>query len=152
APGALIVRSDEIRKRQHGVAPEVRLPPEAYGDAANRAVFDALAGRAYEAADGGQAVIADATFLEPPTRTVLERAARAAGVRFLGLWLVAPMEALVKRIEARPTDASDATVAVLRRAARSDPGAGEWLAVDASTEASALAAAREAVRVRLGAC
>ncbi len=30
APGALVLRSDEIRKRQHGVQPEQRLPQSAY--------------------------------------------------------------------------------------------------------------------------
>ena len=43
APGALVLRSDEIRKRQHGVAPEQRLPQSAYSDAASEAVFAALA-------------------------------------------------------------------------------------------------------------
>ena len=43
APGALVLRSDEIRKRQHGVAPEQRLPQAAYSDAASEAVFAALA-------------------------------------------------------------------------------------------------------------
>ena len=43
APGALVLRSDEIRKRQHGVAPEQRLPQAAYSDAASEAVFGDLA-------------------------------------------------------------------------------------------------------------
>ena len=43
APGALVLRSDEIRKRQHGVAPEQRLPQAAYSDAASEAVFAELA-------------------------------------------------------------------------------------------------------------
>ena len=42
-PGALVLRSDEIRKRLHAVAPEERLPQSAYGDAASEAVFDELA-------------------------------------------------------------------------------------------------------------
>ncbi len=32
APGALVLRSDEIRKRRHGVAPEQRLPADAYAE------------------------------------------------------------------------------------------------------------------------
>ena len=44
APGALVLRSDEIRKRRHGVAPEQRLPQTAYSDAASEAVFGELAG------------------------------------------------------------------------------------------------------------
>ena len=36
APGALVLRSDEIRKRLHGAAPEDRLPQAAYSDAASQ--------------------------------------------------------------------------------------------------------------------
>ena len=42
-PGALMLRSDEIRKRLHQVAPEDRLPQAAYSDAMSEAVLDALA-------------------------------------------------------------------------------------------------------------
>ena len=43
APGALILRSDEIRKRQHNVEPEQRLPQSAYSDAASQVVFATIA-------------------------------------------------------------------------------------------------------------
>ena len=39
APGALILRSDEISKRQHGVAPEQRLPPEPIRQTESPVVF-----------------------------------------------------------------------------------------------------------------
>ncbi|MBV9813502.1 MAG: hypothetical protein JO326_12190, partial [Acetobacteraceae bacterium] len=42
-------------------------------------------------------------------------------------------------------DASDATVAVLRRAIAHDPGPGDWMAVDATERDAALAAIRRAV-------
>jgi aminoglycoside phosphotransferase family enzyme len=42
APGALILRSDEIRKRLHAALPEARLPPDAYTAIANAATNDAL--------------------------------------------------------------------------------------------------------------
>ncbi|MFQ3623013.1 MAG: AAA family ATPase, partial [Acetobacteraceae bacterium] len=42
APGALVLRSDEIRKRLAGAAPEERLPPDAYTAAASRHVYAAL--------------------------------------------------------------------------------------------------------------
>ena len=68
APGALVLRSDEIRKRMHGVPPEQRLPPTAYSDAASEAVFTILADMSGDVADGGHAVIADATFTDPRHR------------------------------------------------------------------------------------
>ena len=146
APGALVLRSDEIRKRQHGAAPEERLPQTAYIDAASEAVFGALAALAGEAARGGHAVIADATFIDPRHRRLIEAAARASGAPFLGLWLEAPLRDLEARIEARRRDASDATIAVLRAANRSNPGAGDWLAIDATAAAAAEIQARDAIR------
>jgi hypothetical protein len=50
---------------------------------------------------------------------------------------------LEARVAARHGDASDADVAVLRRAARADPGSGDWLAVDATDAGGALAAVRQ---------
>lgn len=148
APGALVLRSDEIRKRRHGVAPEQRLPESAYSEAASTAVFDELARLAGVAAAGGHAVIADAVFQRPEQRAAV---AQAAGkVPFLGLWLSAPQSALEDRLGARVGDASDATIAVLRAAVRRDRGGGDWQVIDASDAATALAQARKAMQTRFG--
>jgi predicted kinase len=144
APGAVVLRSDEIRKRQHGVAPEHRLPQTAYSDQANLAVEAELARAAAELAGGGHAVIGDATFMDPALRAAFARAAGATP--FLGVVLHAPMAVLEARLAARKGDASDADVAVLRRAAAADPGPGSWLPVDATDREAALSAIREAVR------
>ena len=142
APGALIPRSDEIRKRRHGVAPEHRLPKSAYAPAESAAVFAELAALARTAAEGGQAVIADATFMDPAHRTLIQRAAADAGVPFLGLWLTASRAVLEQRVAARAEgdarDASDATLEVLRATLRNDPGAGGWHEIDAEDAARAL--------------
>lgn len=136
APGALVLRSDEIRKRQHGIAPEAGLPAEAYGGAASRAVFGALFEAAAAAAAAGHAVIADATFIDPAHRRAVVVAAGTAP--FLGIWLHAPVAVLEARIAARTGDASDADLAVLRASAAHDPGPGDWLAVDATDGAETL--------------
>lgn len=138
APGALVVRSDEIRKRQHGAAPEKRLPRSAYTEEKSADVFAELARLVGVAARYGHAVIADATFMDLAHRSMVEKAAKRAGVKFVGVWLYAPRETLEQRIAARVGDASDATVAVLRAAAHDDPGPGGWHAVDASDGAPAL--------------
>ena len=137
APGALVLRSDEIRKRQCGVAPEQRLPPEAYSEEASAEVFATLAEQARQAVSGGQCVIADATFMDPAHRSALEQAARAARVPFAGLWLQAPAAELERRVVARTGDASDATLSVLRNAAAHDPGAGSWQPIEASDATTA---------------
>ena len=132
APGALILRSDEVRKRQHGAPPEQQLPQAAYGGASSEAVFSWVFEAARRVASGGHAVIADATFVDPRHRTAIETAARSAGVPFIGLWLEAPMSVLEQRIASRQPNASDATLAVLRAVSSSDPHAGNWLAIDVS--------------------
>ena len=130
APGALILRSDEIRKRQHGVAPEQRLPQAAYSDAASQAVFAALADGVGIAAAGGHCVVADATFIDPAHRRAVEEPRARPVSRSLGFWLEAPLAELERRIVARSGDASDATLAVLHAVASGDPGAGSWHPVD----------------------
>jgi aminoglycoside phosphotransferase family enzyme/predicted kinase len=145
APGAVILRSDEIRKRLHGVSPEDRLPPSAYTETANFATDRALIEQSRAAAASGQVVIVDATFLDPAVRLRLAASIKEAGVRFLGVWLQAPLALLESRVRSRQGDASDATVAVLHRAAAKDPGARDWLAVDASDGGVALRLVREAI-------
>lgn len=148
APGAVVLRSDEIRKRQHGAAPEQRLEASAYAPAASAAVFAELFAAARTIAGAGHAVVADATFLNPAHRAGIADA--AAGVPFLGLWLTAPLAELERRVRGRIGDASDADLAVLRGAAAHDPGAGAWLAVDATDGAAALSAARAALQRHVG--
>ena len=147
APGALVLRSDEIRKRQHRTAPEQRLPQSAYSDAASHAVFTELAELVRQTAVGGHAVVADATFIDPADRTLVQSAAAVAGVGFVGLWLEAPLPVLEQRISSRQGDASDATLAVLRAAAASNPRAGDWIPVDANgSPDNAVALARQALQ------
>ncbi|WP_338662801.1 AAA family ATPase [Pararoseomonas sp. SCSIO 73927] len=143
APGALHLRSDEIRKRLAGVPAEARLPPEAYTPEAGAAVYAAVLAEAGEALRGGHSVIADAAFLHPAQRAGIEAVARPAGVPFTGLWLEAPADLLRARIAARRGDASDATPEVLDRAAASPAGNIAWNRLDASGDplAAALAAA-----------
>jgi aminoglycoside phosphotransferase family enzyme/predicted kinase len=146
APGALVLRSDEARKRQHGVPPEQRLPQSAYSDTASEAVLAELASMAGEVAAGGHAVVVDATFMDFRHRGMLAAAAHLANVGFVGLWLQAPLPEVEARIRARRQDASDATVEVLRAASRDDPGPGDWIAIDATDPASTAARALGAIR------
>ncbi|MGH7042084.1 MAG: AAA family ATPase [Acetobacteraceae bacterium] len=146
APGALLLRSDEIRKRLHRVTPETRLPAAAYSEAASRLVFRVLAAATREAAAAGQAVIADATFLDPAHRRALVRAAGTA--RFVGLWLEAPLPVLEARLASRTGDASDATVAVLRASARGRRPPRDWVRIDTTEASAALVHARAAVGSR----
>jgi predicted kinase len=131
APGALILRSDEIRKRLHGVAPEARLGREAYTAKANANVNAALLDGVRQAA--GHAVIADATFTGP----LLRDAIATCGAPFVGIWLEAPLDVLVQRVANRKGDASDATPAVLERMAAANRGVMTWHVVPADEHVTA---------------
>ena len=145
APGALLLRSDELRKRRFGLAPEEHLPPEAYTEAVSTATHEELFTIAEAALRQGHAVALDAMFLEPRHRRHAAEIAARVGVPFQGFWLEAPMEILKTRILARRGDASDATIAVLERAAQADPGPIDWARLDAAGDV--LAAARKALGV-----
>jgi predicted kinase len=144
APGARVLRSDVIRKRLAGVAPEARLPNEAYLPHSARQVYDILGAGAAGALAAGHTVIADAVFSRPEERDLIAAAARAAGVPFTGLWLEAPTEVLEARVSARQGDASDATVDVLRRQLRYELGTIDWTRIDVSGDPSACLAAAQA--------
>ena len=141
APGAVILRSDEIRKRQAGLAPTEKAPALAYGAEADAAVFAELFGVAETLLRAGRAVVLDATFLRPELRTAAEAAAKAAGAPFLGLWLQAPADVLEARVAARSGDASDAGVEVLRSQLTRDPGPMDWRVIDAAGSPAAAAQA-----------
>ncbi len=125
-PGALVLRTDETRKRRFGVAPERRLPPAAYDESVSQAVHAEVFAMAATALAAGQAVVLDAAFLDPAQRAAAEAVAQQAAHRFDGIWLEAPLDVLRARIAARRGDASDATEAVLLRAAAVDPGPITW--------------------------
>jgi aminoglycoside phosphotransferase family enzyme/predicted kinase len=146
APGAVILRSDEIRKRRFGLAPEQKLGQNGYTAAASEAVFAEIAEAARSIAAGGHCVIADATYMDPAYRTRLEAA--LAGLPFLGAWLDVPLPELERRVAARTGDASDADLAILRRTARAGATAGAWLSVDGTDSEEAATTIRASLAIR----
>jgi len=141
APGALIVRSDMVRKHMFGAAPEDRLPPDAYQESISDKVYARLAKLARAALGGGGTVIVDAVFARPEQRDAMVTLARHAGVPFAGLWLEAEQAQLVKRVDeraARAADASDATAAVVEQQLRYRLGDIGWLRLDATGDPAAV--------------
>ncbi|MBB4210451.1 hypothetical protein EV659_102403 [Rhodothalassium salexigens DSM 2132] len=113
AAGAVVIKSDEIRKRLYGITPEDRLPDEAYAAPVSARVYDRLIHDAQSALAAGATVIADATFLKAEGRDRLAEAAGRLGVAFTGLMLEAGTDTLGRRLDARTHDVSDADTAVL---------------------------------------
>jgi hypothetical protein len=128
---ARILRSDVIRKRLLGVAPETHLPASAYTSEMSRRVYKTLRRRAADALAAGYSVIIDAVSLKPAKRQSLAAIAEAAGVPFAGIWLAAPARTMERRLRARRHDASDASPEVLAQQIRQDHGRMDWVRIDA---------------------
>ncbi len=149
APGALLLRSDERRKRLFGRDPLERLPPEAYTREASATVYAGLMAEAGAALAAGHAVVLDAVFAHEDERAAAAKVAARAGVPFAGLWLDAASEVLRARVAARVRDASDADIAVLKRQLSFVERPSDWARIDAGgTPESARSTARKALGER----
>jgi len=147
-PGAVVLRSDEIRKGLCGISPLEHLGPSGYGAAVSNRVYRTLAERAAAVAQAGHSVIVDAVFARAADREDLQRAAAEAAVPFVGIWLDAPEETLVARVGRRRNDPSDADAAVVRMQRTQEAGAIAWSRVDASGSADTVL---QCVRSRIAA-
>lgn len=146
APGARVLSSDRIRKAMFAVAPETRLPAEAYRPEVSQEIYRRLGEEAVRVLRLGHAVVADAVFDRAEARAGIAAIAAVAGVPFSGLWLDVPAERLIARVEARKGDPSDADRAVVEAqlARMSEPV--PWTRIEAGgTAATALAGARRAL-------
>ena len=132
APGALVLRSDEIRKALCGVAPMDRLGPEGYTSGVTTQVYRTLADRTTIALRAGRTVIVDAVFARPADRAAMEAVAASAAVPFEGFWLDAPVDALLTRTAQRRLDPSDADESVVRQQVAAGIGSLSWQRIDAS--------------------
>ncbi len=137
--GARTISSDRVRKSLHGVAPETRLPPEAYRPEVSAKVYATLNARAEALVAAGISVVADAVFAKAEERDRIEAAARIADGQFCGIWLDAPAQTLRARVVERKSGPSDADVAVLETQLAYDLGPLRWTRLDATVTPDALA-------------
>jgi aminoglycoside phosphotransferase family enzyme/predicted kinase len=132
-PGAVVIRSDEIRKRLCGVEPLQRLGPDGYTPEVSARVYATVEERAHLVVRNGHSAIVDAVHARPADRQAIERIAAAAAVPFTGVWLDAPEEVLIARATQRRLDPSDADESVIRMQRAQDPGVIDWHRIDASS-------------------
>lgn len=148
APGALVLRSDVLRKRLAGLTPETRLPAGAYDAASTEQTYQLLGQEAEKALIAGQSVICDAVFALPWQRQAIESYARQLDIPFHGLWLEAEPALMEQRILTRKNNASDATPAVLQKQLTLQQGEIDWTRIESSGERQqTLEAARRALRL-----
>ena len=138
APGAVVLRSDEIRKSLCGVPSLQRLGSHAYTPEMTTRVYRTLIDRAAVAIRAGRPVIVDAVCARPSDRAAVEAVAESASVPFVGIWLDAPPDVVIARTERRGPDASDADAAVIRLQRAQDPGVIGWQRLDASPSAASV--------------
>ena len=148
-PGAVVLRSDETRKRLCGVPLLQRLGPEGYSPHVSERVYATVAEQAALVLRAGHSVVVDAVHARAADRRVIEQVAEAASVPFIGQWLDAPESLLIDRTAQRRSDASDADADVVRMQRALDLGAIRWSHLDASVPAAAvLSTATDRVRER----
>ncbi|BAM88400.1 conserved hypothetical protein [Bradyrhizobium oligotrophicum S58] len=131
-PGAIVLRSDVVRKQLFAKKETDRLPANAYTPESSARVYQALMTQADRVLTQGFTVIVDAVFARPDEREEIHGLAKRLNVPFAGLFLVADLRVRQDRIHHRVNDASDATVAVAEEQERYQLGAVNWLKVDAS--------------------
>jgi aminoglycoside phosphotransferase family enzyme/predicted kinase len=131
-PGAVVMRSDVERKTLFGAGETERLPPEAYTEAVDERVYGVLLDRARRILAAGHSAIVDAVFAKPRERDAIAGAAKAAGLRFDGLFLAANLATRLARVGARTGDASDADRKVATAQESYGLGPLDWARIDAS--------------------
>ncbi|OAI43664.1 hypothetical protein AYO42_01580 [Rhizomicrobium sp. SCGC AG-212-E05] len=131
APGALHLRSDIERKKLFNISAAARLQPSAYDPAISKQVYQHLMVLGRTGLAAGRSVILDATFRDDQDRQGAVHLAADANVPFSGMWLQAPPEVRVTRVQARVGDASDATPEVAARQSSSATCPPGWTPLDA---------------------
>lgn len=129
-PGAVVVRTDVLRKQHFRIKETDRLPKSAYLPEVNEKIYQTLLQRASQILLQGHSVVVDAVFARPGERSAIAGVARNLGVRFSGLFLTADLATRQQRVGRREADASDATPEIAALQDKLDIGAIDWAVVD----------------------
>lgn len=139
SPGAVILRTDEIRKRLMNIPPTQTMDPAIYTQEFYVRTYDTMIDNARALLKAGRSVILDATFIDAALRARVEALAAECAVPFRSAWMDAPVAVLEARVAGRTGDASDATVAVLHDQVGRMKDAPPWSRVDATAPTAAAA-------------
>jgi hypothetical protein len=131
-PGAVVIRSDLVRKQMFGVGDTERLPPSAYTPELAARVYATLAERARRVLVQGHSAIVDGVFARDFERDAFATLARDCNVPLTGFYLIADLATRQARIGGRSGDASDATQEVAALQEHYNIGHVDWATIDAS--------------------
>lgn len=145
-PGAVVLRSDVVRKQMFGVEETHKLPASAYTPEVTARVYDMLAQHARRVLAQGHSAIIDGVFAREDERDAVAALARERNVPLSGLFLVADLATRQARIGGRRGDASDATQEVAALQEHYNIGQVGWATIDASgTQEQTLQNCRDAI-------
>lgn len=146
APGALHLRSDVERKHLFGVAATNHLDARCYNEEVTQMIYKLLRTKARMALEAGHSVILDAVYQTEAERDAVADLAQSLNVGFRGLWLHADQDTLIKRVQSRIGDASDADAAVVMKQLQKKQDSMTWSMIDAGgTPTESLDRAMEAI-------
>lgn len=131
-PGAVVMRTDVLRKQYFGIKETERLPESSYRMEVSEKIYQTLTEHASRVLAQGHSVVVDGVFARPAERGAIAEAARRRNVRFAGVFLTTDLVTRQQRVGCRKLDASDATPEVARAQEGFDIGAIDWTIVDAS--------------------
>jgi aminoglycoside phosphotransferase family enzyme/predicted kinase len=131
-PGAVVLRTDVLRKQHFQLGETDRLPETAYRPQITEKIYQILMQRASRILAESHSVIVDAVFADVAERNAITELARKLNVRFSGFFLVTDLATRQRRVGSRDADASDATPEIAGLQEKYDIGAIDWAVVDAS--------------------
>jgi len=131
-PGAILLRSDVVRKELFGVDPLTALRDDAYTPEVTAQVYRTLLERSRQILDQGFSVVVDAAFLKESERDELLTAAQKLDAAFHAVFLTADLGVRLDRIGGRKRDASDATAEIATGQEDYEIGQIDWSIIDAS--------------------
>ena len=131
-PGAVLLRSDVLRKQLFKVDETDRLPEDAYRPEITAQIYEILVQRAVHVLSQGHSAVVDAVFAHEAERNAIRDAARRLDVRFVGFFLVTDLATRQSRVGHRQRDASDATPEIVGLQEKYDVGKVDWAVIAAS--------------------
>ena len=131
-PGAVVLRSDVLRKQYFQVGETDRLPERAYQPEMTEQIYEILGQRAVRILSQGHSTVVDAVFARETERAAIRDAARKLSIGFVGLFLVTDLATRLNRVGHREADASDATPEIAGFQEKYNIGAVDWAVIDAS--------------------
>ncbi len=131
-PGAVVLRSDVLRKQLFQVSETDRLPESAYQPQVTKQIYETLVQRAVRILSQSHSVVVDAVFARETERAAIRDAAHKLSIRFVGLFLVTDLATRLNRVGRREADASDAALEIAGLQEKYNIGAVDWAVIDAS--------------------